>query len=259
MPSYVAPSLTQTANGKDIYIPASSAGGGNVIPGNLQVVGDLSVGGTSILTGAVTATGALNVGGALTATGAVAGASVSATAGVSGNTLTATGAVSAGSVVSSGAISGASLAVTGASSAGSLAVVGATKLVPAPPGAGSAVTWATALETKGTKLIYSYSATLTNVDNIGVPSPYSGNVFNQAGVLTINLQSQGTAGDANGRLVQVQNTIFNVGSGAFTQLPNYVNNVTAGITGSAPAGYVLTAGGASYSGSCFVTWETIQP
>ena len=259
MPSFMAPALTKTANGQDFYIPASSAGGGNVIPGNLQVVGDLSVGGTSLLTGAITATGALNVGGALVATGAVSGASVSATGGVSGATLTATGAVSAGSVVSTGAISGTSLAVTGASSAGSLAVVGATQLVPAPPGAGTAVTWATAVETKGTKRIYSYSATLTNVQNIGVPSPYTGNVFNQAGVLTINLQSQGTATDSLGRYVQNQYVIYNVNASAFALAPVFGEYQTASITGSAPAGFEIIAGGGTYNGSCFVTWETIQP
>lgn len=99
MPSYVSAALTRTANGKDIYIPASSAGGGNVIPGNLQVVGNMSVGGTSVLTGLVSAVGALNVGGALAATGAVSGASLSVTGAVSSATLATTGAATVGTSV----------------------------------------------------------------------------------------------------------------------------------------------------------------
>ena len=231
--------------------------------GTINITGGLNVSGL-IQAGLLNVAGLADVG-ALTTTGAVtsgsvATGSISASGALSASSITTPGAVTASGAVSGNSLSSSTtLAVTGATTTGSLVVATSTQLVPAPPGAGTAVTWATAVERKGTKLIYTYSATLSSVQNIGVPYPYAGNVFNQAGVLTINLQSQGTAGDANGRIIQVQYAIYNVGSSAFTQSANYVNDITGGVTGSAPAGYVLTAGGASYSGSCFVTWETIQP
>ena len=259
--SYSVSATNYGRNSVDSYYQLSAPG---VVNGNLDVTGNLTVAGTTDLTGPVTCANGVAVTGTMSASvvasaGAVTGASAAITGAVTAASVAATGAVTAASMTATGAIAGASAAIVGAASAASLALVGATQAVPAPAGAGSAVTWATALERKGTKLVYSYSAALSNVQNITVPSPYAGNVFSAAGVLTINLQSQGAAGDTNGRIIQVQYAIYNVGTGAFTQSANYVNDVTGGVTGSAPAGYVLTAGGAAYSGSCFVTWETIQP
>jgi hypothetical protein len=89
--------LTRTANGKDLYIPANPASGGDVINGNLAVTGNMSVGGTTTLTGAVTAVntlyvnqgliaGAVNTPGAVTA-GSFEGASSSSSVHPFGATL----------------------------------------------------------------------------------------------------------------------------------------------------------------------------
>lgn len=51
----VPPSLTKTAGGQDMYIPVDPVGGGgDVIPGNLQVGGNLAVDGSATVDGAVT-------------------------------------------------------------------------------------------------------------------------------------------------------------------------------------------------------------
>ena len=88
----ISPSLTKTAGGQDLYVPLipSAGGGGDVIPGNLQVTGNIAVGGTSTLTGAVS-------------TGALTSASVTSPGQVSGATVVSTGQISGNSVVVSGA------------------------------------------------------------------------------------------------------------------------------------------------------------
>jgi hypothetical protein len=76
----ISPSLTKTAGGQDLYVPLiPSSGGGDIIPGNLQVGGNLAVAGTTSLSGAVS-TGALTPASVTTAgavsTGALTSASV---------------------------------------------------------------------------------------------------------------------------------------------------------------------------------------
>jgi|FreactcultureFD7_1027221.scaffolds.fasta_scaffold06290_6 hypothetical protein len=88
----ISPSLTKTAGGQDLYVPLiPSAGGGDVIPGNLQVVGNLAVGGTSTLTDTVS-------------TGALTSASVTSPGQISGATVVSAGQVSGASVVSAGPV-----------------------------------------------------------------------------------------------------------------------------------------------------------
>ena len=63
----VPPSLTKTAGGQDMYIPVDPiGGGGDVIPGNLQVGGNLAVDGSATIDGAVSCGSTLAVTGPTT-------------------------------------------------------------------------------------------------------------------------------------------------------------------------------------------------
>jgi hypothetical protein len=111
MPGVVSPSITQTANGVNLYQPANSGNTDVVV--NLQVTGNATVGGTLAVTGATTlssvsassvaSSGVVSAGSISTAGGVTAG-TLSSSGGVNGATVTASGAVSAGSVSSTGNI-----------------------------------------------------------------------------------------------------------------------------------------------------------
>ena len=110
MPGVVSPSITQTANGVNLYQPL---GGGAEVINNLVVTNNATIGGTLNVTGATTlssvsassvaSSGVVSAGSISTAGGVTAG-TLSSSGGVNGATVTASGAVSAGSVASTGNI-----------------------------------------------------------------------------------------------------------------------------------------------------------
>jgi hypothetical protein len=86
----IAPSLTKTAGGQDMYVPLDPVGGGgDVIPGNLQVGGNLAVDGSATIDGAV------SCGSTLAVTGSVSAASVTSAGSVSAASVTSAGPVTA--------------------------------------------------------------------------------------------------------------------------------------------------------------------
>ena len=100
MPGVVSPSITQTANGVNLYQPAN-AGNTDVVP-NLAVTGNATVGGTLAVTGATTLS-------SVSASGAMTCGSLSTPGVVSAGTLSSSGGVNAVSVTASGAVSGGSV------------------------------------------------------------------------------------------------------------------------------------------------------
>lgn len=90
----VAPSLTKTAGGQDLYVPlilGAADGGGDVFPGNVQIVGNLEVGGTTKLIGDVEADGELSAAGNITSGGDFTGAGAVLTGPLSCTTATLSG------------------------------------------------------------------------------------------------------------------------------------------------------------------------
>jgi hypothetical protein len=195
MPGVVSPSITQTANGVNLYQPV---GGGADVINNLVVTNNATVGGTLAVTGATT----LSTVSATSASvsGAVTAGSLSSAGAVSATSASVSGAVTAGSLSSSGGVSGASATISGAVSAGSLSssggVSGASATISGAVGAGSVVSTGNITSTAGVVTSGSFvnstaTASVIQIVNNGVPT--SGVTVGSSGagnnLLTINMSA----------------------------------------------------------------------